>query len=165
MGSETTAAASGDLGVSRRDPMAMLPFCGYNMSHYWQHWLDMGKKLTNPPAIFHVNWFRKDSDGHFLWPGYGENVRVLQWMHGRVTGTAGSRETPIGYVPGADSLCLDGLDLAARTTQQLLYVDREDWEREWADQARFFEQFGAHLPDAVRRQHESLGQRLSVTPA
>jgi phosphoenolpyruvate carboxykinase (GTP) len=164
MGSETTAAATGDLGVTRRDPMAMLPFCGYNMGDYWQHWLDMGQKLTNPPAIFHVNWFRKDLDGHFLWPGFGENVRVLQWMHGRVSGTAGARETPIGHVPTADALCLDGLDLGAGIIEQLLYIDRDDWLLEWADQARFFEQFGTHLPDAVRRQHAVLGRRLSAPP-
>jgi phosphoenolpyruvate carboxykinase (GTP) len=165
MGSETTAAATGDLGVTRRDPMAMLPFCGYNMGDYWQHWVDMGKKVTNPPAIFHVNWFRKDTDGRFLWPGFGENVRVLQWMHSRISGVAGERETPIGYVPSSDSLCLDGLDLDSGAIEQLLYVDRDDWQQEWTDQGRFFEKFGTHLPEAVRRQHDSLGRRLSAVSA
>jgi phosphoenolpyruvate carboxykinase (GTP) len=161
MGSETTAAATGAVGVTRRDPMAMLPFCGYNMGDYWQHWLNMGKKLEHPPAIFHVNWFRKDADGRFLWPGFGENVRVLQWMHGRIHGTAGADTKAIGYVPTPDSLNLDGLNLSPETVQKLLYVDHQDWLHEWADQGEFFEQFGDHLPDEMRRQHDALKARLS----
>jgi phosphoenolpyruvate carboxykinase (GTP) len=160
MGSETTAAATGAVGVTRRDPMAMLPFCGYNMGDYWGHWLNMGERLTNPPAIFHVNWFRKDADGKFLWPGFGQNVRVLQWMHGRIHGTADARETPIGYVPTAGALNLAGLDLAPATVDALLHVDRGDWEREAADQGEFFSQFGDHLPAAVAEEHAALTHRL-----
>ncbi len=160
MGSETTAAATGAVGVTRRDPMAMLPFCGYNMADYWGHWLEMGQRLTNPPAIFHVNWFRKDADGKFLWPGYGENVRVLMWMLGRIRGTAGARETAIGHVPTPDSLDLAGLDLAPETVEQLLTIDRQDWEHEWADQGEFFAQFGDHLPAQVAEEHRKLKLRI-----
>ena len=163
--SETTAAATGAVGETRHDPMAMLPFCGYNMGDYWQHWLDMGKRLTNPPAIFHVNWFRKDDDGSFLWPGFGENVRVLQWMHGRIHGTTQARETAIGYVPTPDSLNLDGLHLAPRTIEALLSVDNRAWAQEWDEQGEFFEQFGAHLPAAVAAERDALKSRLSAVPA
>jgi len=138
----------------------MLPFCGYNMGDYWGHWLGMGERLTNPPAIFHVNWFRKDAGGTFLWPGFGQNVRVLQWMHGRIHGTADARETPIGYVPTPGALNLAGLDLAPATVDALLHVDRGDWEREAADQGEFFSQFGDHLPAAVAEEHASLTHRL-----
>ena len=114
MASETTAATTGAVGVTRRDPMAMIPFCGYNMADYFGHWLEMGRKLKNPPKIFHVNWFRKDANGKFLWPGYGENVRVLKWMLDRIEGRAAATETPIGYVPAPGSLTLDGLDISRR---------------------------------------------------
>jgi phosphoenolpyruvate carboxykinase (GTP) len=160
MGSETTAAATGEVGTPRRDPMAMLPFCGYNMGDYWGHWLAMGERLSNPPAIFHVNWFRKDADGSFIWPGFGENVRVLQWMVERIRGTAAAEETPIGYVPTADALNLAGLDLPPATVAQLLYVGREDWEKEWADQDKFFARFGDRLPAAVAAEHQALKTRL-----
>jgi phosphoenolpyruvate carboxykinase (GTP) len=162
MGSETTAAASGAVGVVRRDPMAMLPFCGYNMGDYWQHWLDMGQKLSNPPAIFHVNWFRKDANGAFLWPGFGDNVRVLQWMHGRIHGTAAAQETPIGYVPTSESLNLEGLDLPAGSVEQLLRIDKAEWQAEWADQGEFFAQFGDRLPAAIAAEHEGLRRRLEA---
>ena len=160
MGSETTAAATGAVGVTRRDPMAMLPFCGYNMGNYWDHWLNMGERLTNPPAVFHVNWFRKDNDGKFLWPGFGQNVRVLMWMLGRIRGTADARDTAIGYVPTPDSLNLDGLDISRDTLEQLLALDKSDWEAEWADQGRFFAQFGDHLPRRVAEEHRNLRQRI-----
>ncbi|MFI5271686.1 MAG: phosphoenolpyruvate carboxykinase (GTP) [Ktedonobacterales bacterium] len=165
MGSETTAAASGAVGVVRRDPMAMLPFCGYNMGDYWQHWLDMGEKLERPPAIFHVNWFRKDANDEFLWPGYGQNVRVLQWMHGRIHGTAGAQETPIGSVPTPDALNLDGLDLPSKSVEQLLSIDNGDWQKEWADQGEFFAKFGDHLPPAVAAEHTGLKRRLDAMGA
>jgi len=160
MGSETTAAATGEVGVTRRDPMAMLPFCGYNMGDYWGHWLTMGERLTNPPAIFHVNWFRKDENGKFLWPGFGQNVRVLMWMLGRIRGTADARETAIGYVPTPDALDLDGLDISRDTVERLLALDKSDWEAEWADQGRFFSQFGDHLPKAMAAEHTALGKRI-----
>ncbi len=160
MASETTAAATGAVGVTRRDPMAMLPFCGYNMGDYWGHWLGMGQRMTKPPAIFHVNWFRKDNEGNFLWPGFGQNVRVLMWMLGRIRGTADARETPIGYVPTPDALDLDGLDLSSQTVERLLEVDTQDWKREWADQGQFFQQFGNHMPQALTEEHNALKERL-----
>jgi phosphoenolpyruvate carboxykinase (GTP) len=160
MGSETTAAATGAVGVTRRDPMAMLPFCGYNMGDYWGHWLEMGERLTNPPEIFHVNWFRKDQDGKFLWPGYGENVRVLQWMLERIQGKADAQPTPIGYVPTRGALNLDGLDISPETMEQLLVVDQQDWEHEWADQGLFFQKFGDRLPHAMAAEHHALKARL-----
>ncbi|MGZ3637002.1 MAG: phosphoenolpyruvate carboxykinase (GTP), partial [Ktedonobacterales bacterium] len=162
MGSETTAAATGAVGVTRRDPMAMLPFCGYNMGDYWGHWLEMGNRLTNPPAIFHVNWFRKDHNGKFLWPGFGENVRVLQWMLERIQGKADAQTTPIGYVPTPNSLNLDGLDISPETMEQLLVVNQQDWEDEWADQGLFFQKFGDHLPRAMDAEHCALKERLDV---
>ncbi len=165
MASETTAAATGAVGVVRRDPMAMLPFCGYNMGDYWQHWLDMGEKLTNPPQVFHVNWFRKDEQGKFLWPGFGQNVRVLMWMLERIKGGGKAVETPIGYTPTADGLDLDGLDIPAQTLAALLAVNPADWEQEWAEQRPFFEQFGERLPKAIEEEHRALGQRVSAARA
>ena len=160
MASETTAAATGNVGVVRRDPMAMLPFCGYNMGDYWQHWLDMGKKLTTPPQVFHVNWFRKDSDGKFLWPGFGQNVRVLMWMFERINGGGAAVETPIGYTPTPDGLDLDGVDVSHDTMKALLEVDRDQWRQEWAEQRPFFEKFGDKLPPAIEQEHRALGDRL-----
>jgi len=165
MASETTAAATGAVGVVRRDPMAMLPFCGYNMGDYWAHWLAMGEKLTNPPAIFHVNWFRKDEAGKFLWPGFGQNVRVLMWMLERIRGGGKADETPIGFVPTPDALNLDGLDIAAETMEALLTINPADWEREWADQGAFFERFGDHLPTALAEEHAALAQRVAASRA
>ena len=165
MASETTAAATGAVGVVRRDPMAMLPFCGYNMGDYWAHWLAMGEKLTNPPAIFHVNWFRKDEAGKYLWPGYGQNVRVLMWILERIRGGGEASETPIGYVPTPDALNLDGLDISPATMEALLAVNPADWEREWADQGAFFKRFGDHLPSAIAEEHAALGQRIGVADA
>ncbi|MGE5334936.1 MAG: phosphoenolpyruvate carboxykinase (GTP) [Nitrososphaerota archaeon] len=162
MGSETTAAATGAVGVTRRDPMAMLPFCGYNMGDYFGHWLTMGQKLTNPPAIFHVNWFRKDADGRFLWPGFGQNIRVLMWMLGRIRGTAAARETAIGHIPTADALDLDGLDLSPETIEQLFAIDKHDWEAEWASQGEFFQQFGDRLPADITAEHNALKARLDA---
>lgn len=160
MGSETTAAMTGKIGVSRRDPMAMLPFCGYNMGDYWSHWLAMGRRTPRLPMIFHVNWFRKGADGKFLWPGYGENVRVLMWMLERIRGGGQASETPIGYVPTPEGLDLDGLDVSRETMQQVLAVSSDDWEQEWADQGVFFAQFGDHLPAAIASEHRALKERL-----
>jgi phosphoenolpyruvate carboxykinase (GTP) len=163
MASETTAAATGAVGKIRRDPMAMLPFCGYNMADYWGHWLEMGRRIPHPPAIFHVNWFRKDDQGEFLWPGFGQNVRVLRWMLDRVRGTGEARETPIGYVPTTSAIDLTGLDLSEHTLEALLSVEPEHWTEDYADLGEFLNQFGERLPDAIRRQYDDLGQRLGVS--
>ncbi|MBQ1596976.1 MAG: phosphoenolpyruvate carboxykinase (GTP) [Clostridia bacterium] len=127
MASETTAAASGAIGVVRRDPMAMRPFVGYNMGDYWQHWLDMGKKIPNPPKIFHVNWFRTDSEGNFIWPGFGDNLRVLEWILKRCAGEVDADLSPIGYLPKPEDINIDGLDITVDTVKDLLSVDREAW--------------------------------------
>ncbi|HEX9037049.1 MAG TPA: phosphoenolpyruvate carboxykinase (GTP) [Ktedonobacterales bacterium] len=163
MRSETTAAAEGAVGELRRDPMAMLPFCGYNMGDYWAHWLEMGEKLTNPPAIFHVNWFRRNEKGEFLWPGFGQNVRVLMWMLERIRGGGAATETAIGYVPTADGINLTGLSVSAETMQSLVAVNHDEWQEEWADQTAFFKEFGDHLPAGIAQEHSALGQRLGAT--
>jgi phosphoenolpyruvate carboxykinase (GTP) len=160
MASETTAAATGNVGIVRRDPMAMLPFCGYNMADYFGHWLEMGKKIPKPPKIFHVNWFRKGADGKFLWPGFGENVRVLKWILERVEGRGGAEETPIGFVPTRNALTLDGLSLAPQTVDELLRVDPEDWEQELVDSKEFLQKFGSRLPREIREEHDKLSGRL-----
>src|SRR6202140_2248961 len=160
MASETTAATTGDVGITRRDPMAMLPFCGYNMADYFEHWLEMGKKIPNPPKIFHVNWFRKGADGKFLWPGYGENVRVLKWILERVEGRGKATETPIGLVPTSDALTLDGLDISPEVMKELLSVDAADWTAETEKTGAFFERFGKRLPEEKREEQAQLGRRL-----
>jgi phosphoenolpyruvate carboxykinase (GTP) len=160
MASETTAAITGDIGVTRRDPMAMLPFCGYNMADYFAHWFAMGPKMKKPPKIYNVNWFRKDADGKFLWPGYGENVRVLKWMLERIEGRAGATETPIGYVPTPDSLTLDGLSLSKGALAELLRVNPADWVAEEESTAKFFEKFGKRLPSQITEEHKALADRL-----
>jgi phosphoenolpyruvate carboxykinase (GTP) len=162
MGSETTAAATGQVGVVRRDPMAMLPFCGYNMGDYFSHWLRMGSRLRHPPAIFHVNWFRTDSDGRFLWPGFGDNLRVLLWMIDRVKGRGDAVETPIGLVPRPSSLILDGLDLSRAQVEQLLAVDREEWAAEVPEIRAFFDRFGDRMPAVLERKLEQLSQQLAT---
>jgi phosphoenolpyruvate carboxykinase (GTP) len=163
MASETTAAATGEVGITRRDPMAMLPFCGYNMADYFGHWLEMGKKIPRPPKIFHVNWFRRGADGKFLWPGYGENVRVLKWILERVEGHGSAQETPIGYVPGPGGLTLDGLKISPAAIEELLQVNPDDWQAELDDTRQFFDKFGARLPREMREEHERLGRRLQRT--
>jgi len=160
MASETTAAATGDVGITRRDPMAMLPFCGYNMADYFQHWLDMGKKIPHPPKIFHVNWFRKGADGKFLWPGYGENVRVLKWILERVEGRGEARETPIGFVPGRTGLTLDGLKISPETLDEMFRVDADDWDADLVDSRDFFAKFGSRLPVELRKEHEAVVSRF-----
>jgi phosphoenolpyruvate carboxykinase (GTP) len=164
MASETTAASTGNVGIVRRDPMAMLPFCGYNMADYFQHWLDMGKRIPHPPKIFHVNWFRRGADGKFLWPGYGENVRVLKWILERVEGRGAAQETPIGYVPTPNGLTLDGLNISREKIDDLLRVNSEDWEEDLADSREFFEKFGSRLPHELREEHDNLSRRLDRVP-
>ncbi len=160
MASETTAAATGDVGITRRDPMAMLPFCGYSMADYFAHWLEMGKKIPKPPKIFHVNWFRKNADGKFLWPGYGENVRVLKWILERVEGRGAAQETPIGYVPAKNGLTLDGMKISDEALNELLRVNPEDWDAEMEDSKRFLGKFGGRLPRQISEEHEKLARRF-----
>ncbi len=164
MASETTAAITGQVGVPRRDPMAMLPFCGYNMGDYFGHWLEMGKKIPHPPKIFHVNWFRKGADGKFLWPGYGDNARVLKWMLERIEGKAAATETPIGAVPTANAITLDGINVSRETMNELLRVEPADWAKEHADVGEFFKKFGDRLPEEIREEHNRLGERLQGVP-
>jgi phosphoenolpyruvate carboxykinase (GTP) len=165
MASETTAAASGQVGVTRRDPMAMLPFCGYNMADYFGHWLAMGKQIPHPPKIFHVNWFRRNAEGRFLWPGYGENVRVLKWILERVEGRGSADETPIGYVPTKNGLTLDNMTLAPGALDELLAVNPDDWQTELEDTKQFFAKFGTRLPREIREEHEKLTKRLQRVTA
>ncbi len=160
MASETTAAATGAVGVTRRDPMAMLPFCGYNMADYFRHWLEMGKRIPHPPKVFHVNWFRKGADGKFLWPGFGENVRVLKWMLERIEGKGKATETPIGWVPTPDALTLEGLEIARSTVEELLKVNPADWAAELEDTRKFFEPFGKRLPPELREEYDQLARRF-----
>ena len=159
MSSETTAAANGAVGVVRYDPMAMLPFCGYNMSDYFQHWIDMGKKMTNPPKIFNVNWFRKDDEGHFIWPGFGDNLRALLWALDRCDGKADAVETPLGYVPTKDSLDLEGLDLTDQQLDELLTVDRETWKKELEGIKEWYAKLG-RLPKELTDSLERLENEL-----
>ncbi|MGI8578934.1 MAG: phosphoenolpyruvate carboxykinase (GTP) [Solirubrobacteraceae bacterium] len=162
MASETTAAAAGAVGKLRRDPFAMLPFCGYNMADYFGHWLKMGRK-TDPeklPRIFYVNWFRRDESGHFLWPGFGENSRVLAWVFRRCEGKAEGTRTPIGTVPAGGELDADGLDLKANEMSELLRVDTEEWKQELPSISEHFDSFGDDLPSELRDQLAALGERL-----
>jgi len=160
-GSETTAANIGAVGKLRWDPFAMVPFCGYNMGDYFQHWLNMGDRLgENAPRIFYINWFRKDGDGNFLWPGYGENSRVLKWMCERVDGKAEGRETPIGILPKEEDLDLSGLEMPAENLKELLWGDADEWRAEVPGIEEFFNTFGDRLPQRLRDQLEQLRQRL-----
>jgi phosphoenolpyruvate carboxykinase (GTP) len=160
MGSETTAAATGQVGVVRRDPMAMLPFCGYNMADYWGHWLAMGERASKPPAIFHANWFRTDADGRFLWPGFGENLRVLLWILERTAGEGKAEETPIGWVPTPDALNLEGLDVTPQTMRELMCLNEDDWKKELTEIRPLFEKFGDRLPQAMKEELKGLAKRL-----
>jgi phosphoenolpyruvate carboxykinase (GTP) len=149
MSTETTAAITGKVGVVRRDPMAMIPFCGYNMGDYFAHWLATGPRLTNPPRIFRVNWFRRDADGRFLWPGYGDNVRVLKWMVERIRGAGGAEETPIGWVPAAGALDTGGLDVTAGQLREALRCDAGEWLQALEELDEFYKQFGPRLPQPI----------------
>ena len=161
MGSETTAAASGAVGQVRRDPMAMLPFCGYNMGRYFRHWLDMRKSIKYPPRIFNVNWFRKDTDGKFLWPGYGQNMRVLQWVVGRCRGRSGAHETPLGWVPRYDDFNTEGLEgFTPETFEKLQAMNADEWRREILQQDELFMRLYQFLPKDLIFQRELLVARL-----
>jgi len=161
MASETTAAATGKVGVVRRDPMAMLPFCGYHMGDYWAHWLEMGKKVTNPPKIFNVNWFRTDDEGNFIWPGFGDNLRVLDWILDRCDGKANAVETAIGYMPTADDIDIEELDITKETLAGLLNVDVELWKQEAEGIEEFYARFGDKLPARLREELETLKKNLN----
>jgi phosphoenolpyruvate carboxykinase (GTP) len=161
LASETTAAATGAVGVVRRDPMAMLPFCGYNMGDYWGHWLAMAKHATNPPKIFRVNFFQRNERGRFLWPGFGENLRILRWIVERCKGGGEANETPIGYVPKASSLSGEGLEVSKADVDQLVAVDREAWKNNLKSQSDFFDTFGDHLPAGIKEEHKALASRLN----
>lgn len=161
MASETTAAASGAVGVVRRDPMAMRPFCGYHMGDYFQHWLDMGKKIPNPPKIFHVNWFRLDDEGHFMWPGFGDNLRVLNWIIDRCEGKVDAKETAIGYLPYEKDINTDGLDVSAETLSELLSVDKAVWKEEIGAIKEFYADFGDRLPGELKDQLATLEANLN----
>ena len=157
MASETTAAAAGAVGVVRRDPMAMLPFCGYHMADYFQHWLDMGEKLGDKaPKIFNVNWFRTDDDGNFLWPGFGDNMRVLNWIIDRCEGKADATETAIGYVPKPEDIDLTDLDMDMDTLKSILTVDKDVWAKECAEIEEHYKKFGDKLPAELRKQLDTL---------
>ena len=163
MASETTAAAAGAVGVVRRDPMAMLPFCGYNMGDYWQHWLDMGKTVDKDkqPKFFNVNWFRTDDEGHFIWPGFGDNMRVLDWMLKRIAGEVDAEETAIGYVPKAEDINIEGLDMSVDTVRGLLAIDKENWKKEVEGIKEFYAKFGDKLPKELAKQAEELESKLN----
>jgi len=163
MASEMTAAAAGTVGKLRRDPFAMLPFCGYNMGDYFAHWLAIGKKAApgKLPKIFYVNWFRKGADGKFLWPGYGENSRVLKWVVERISGTGKADETPIGYLPARGALDLGGIGLGEAAQDELLRVDPAEWKNELPGIREHFASFGAHLPPELNEEADALEKRLS----
>jgi len=161
MASERTAAQYGKQGEVRRDPMAMLPFCGYNMADYWAHWLDMGRKMKKSPKIFHVNWFRQNEQGKFMWPGFGDNLRVLEWVLDRVNGTGEADETPIGYTPKLSSIDLTGLDLKSNAMKELLTIDQTEWLEDLKLQEEFYAQFDDQLPQEIKTELESLRKRLS----
>jgi phosphoenolpyruvate carboxykinase (GTP) len=162
MGSETTAAATGQVGVVRRDPMAMLPFCGYHMGDYFANWLRVGAGLKNPPAIFHVNWFRTNAEGRFVWPGFGQNLRVLLWMIDRVKGKGGGTDTPLGVVPRASDLNWDGLDLSPADRDLLLKVDRGEWAEEVPEIRAFFDKLGSRLPPSLDGSLDRLAAQLAT---
>ena len=162
-GSETTAAAAGAVGVVRRDPMAMLPFCGYHMGDYFKHWIEMGEVLGDKaPKIFNVNWFRVDEDGHFIWPGFGDNLRVLEWILKRCDGEVDAVETAIGYVPKAEDINLEGLDFSVETLKSILAVDNAKWAKEAAGIEEFYKKFGDKLPAELRAELEGLKSRVNA---
>jgi phosphoenolpyruvate carboxykinase (GTP) len=164
MASETTAAAAGAVGNLRRDPFAMLPFCGYNMADYFGHWLRIGAQASDPavlPRIFYVNWFRKAQDGRWLWPGYGDNSRVLEWIFERVAGRAEAVDTPIGRVPATDAIDVTDLDVSAADMAELLAVDPADWRAEVPLIQEHYDRFGDQLPDVLRDELTALEKRLA----
>ncbi|KPK39630.1 MAG: phosphoenolpyruvate carboxykinase, partial [Omnitrophica WOR_2 bacterium SM23_29] len=161
-GSETTAAAIHRVGVVRRDPMAMLPFCGYNMGDYFRHWLNIGKKLTHPPKIFSVNWFRVDDDGEFIWPGFSENIRVLKWIVDRVNNRVGAKETPLGLIPKLNDLDFKGLEITKEKFEKLFEIKPSEWQEELQGVEKFLNRFGKHLPAEIWQEHKKLKESLKI---
>ena len=155
-----TAAAAGTVGKVRRDPMAMLPFCGYNMGDYFRHWIMMQRDLTESPRIFHVNWFRKDAAGKFMWPGFGENLRILSWIVGRCQGRCRARETPLGWMPRYEDIDWSGLDFPRERFEQLSSLDRKAWRAELIQHEELFLDLHAHLPKEMLFERELLICRL-----
>jgi len=162
MGSETTAAATLKVGTLRRDPMAMLPFCGYNMGDYFRHWLSIGKKMKNPPKVFFVNWFRTDENGKFMWPGFKQNIRVLKWIIERSQGQGGGKETPIGIVPRTQDIDMTGLDIDKSVMEKLFEVNMGEWESEIGDIKQFFTQFGSHMPSELWEEFDKLSTKAKT---
>jgi phosphoenolpyruvate carboxykinase (GTP) len=158
--SETTAASAGEVGVVRRDPMAMKPFCGYNFADYWAHWLSFGERSDSLPRIFHVNWFRRDAAGQFLWPGFGENLRVLRWIIDRCEKRAAAVETPIGFLPAPGSLDTTKLDVSDATLAELTTIDPEQWKVEIESIGEYFDGFGQRLPRALREEQARIAAAL-----
>ena len=165
MGSETTAAATGAVGVMRRDPMAMKPFCGYNFADYFAHWLSFDRAGAKLPKIFHVNWFRKGDDGKFLWPRFGDNLRVLEWMINRVDGTAGAVETPIGALPKLDEINLDGIPLSDDAREKLFGLDRDGWHAEFEGIGQYLDEYGPRMPQALRDEQRRIAAALGQATA
>ena len=162
MASETTAATTGAVGVVRRDPMAMLPFCGYNMGDYWQHWLDMGKEITNPPKIFNVNWFRTDEEGNFVWPGFGDNLRVLEWILKRADEKIDAKETEIGYIPYAEDINIEDCDINKETLESILKVEKDYWLDDIESIREFYAKFGDKLPKKLAEEIDAMEARLKA---
>jgi phosphoenolpyruvate carboxykinase (GTP) len=161
--SETTAAAAGAVGVVRRDPMAMKPFAGYNFADYWGHWISMGAKLKSTPPVFHVNWFRQDAAGRFLWPGFSENLRVIRWIIDRVKGTAPSHDTAIGHLPRAADLDVRGLEVAPEALEELLAVSPQLWRSEFEGIGAYFAEFGERLPPALANELKGAMERVAAS--
>jgi phosphoenolpyruvate carboxykinase (GTP) len=161
--SETTAAATSAVGVLRRDPMAMKPFAGYNFADYWSHWIDVGAKLKSPPQIFHVNWFRQNEAGEFLWPGFGDNLRVLRWIIDRCKGTAEARDTAIGHLPKPQDIDTQELDMAPGALEELLAVDPSQWQAEFEGIGAYLDEFGTRIPAALKTELAGALERVAKT--
>ena len=159
--SETTAAATGQVGVIRRDPMAMKPFCGYNFADYWNHWLSFADRSDTLPQIFHVNWFRRDESGRFLWPGFGDNLRVMRWIIDRCQNRADAVETPIGFLPKSADIDITGLDMEKRDLQELLAVDNEAWSEEMVALGDYLGEYGDRVPERLNAEHRKILDSLN----